>query len=382
MKLASLTLGSLALCLGLGACANSDLPSLQAASSGSMRALPLWHALADANAEVEPCANPVTLEADTASLPDMLDTLPSCSVITLAPGQYGEIMPVEVEGLTLRCSEPPVVDNTPNPDGCYVRSIIPVRIGALIVEDMIFNGVATNYGGDYDYGLEIHIVESVRIANNLFQGTYNHDISTKENVGLTEVIDNLFVRCRRHCVEVGQNGNVASRPQQSGTMIIRGNRFVSPVLHAITQRSNSLMIVEDNSFYDVGAQSIQNWPYWQHYDYGQPGGPEALMLPEGPLRTIVRNNDFEGSNSLRFEGRGIEDDSVLIEANSGSFNCFRLPLAAETAAAHEQVETLQPPRLAPETDVDCPIRELEAALEVPALLSLLQFVGLLRPADV
>lgn len=357
---------ALGLMLALGACRHAGTPLLEATAAETPRTLPHWYALSDPEAEVEPCADPVVLEADPKSLPGLLDDLPSCSIVTLQPGHYADMMPVEVDGLTLRCSEPPLVQEKPNPNGCYLRSIIPVRIGALIVEDMIFNGIATNYGGYHDYGLEIHIVESVRIANNLFKGMYNHDISTKENVGLAVVVDNLFIRCERHCVEVGQNGHVASRPQQSGTMIIRGNRFVSPPLHAITQRSNSLMLVEDNSFLDVGAHSIQNWPYWQRYDYGQPQGPEALLLPEGPLRTIVRNNRFEGANSLRFEGRGVEDDTVLIENNRGSFECIRLPLAAWTAEAHEQVETLAPPRLDPRTDVACPTGDLEAALHFPA----------------
>lgn len=321
---------------------------------------PPWFARADLSAEVEACDDPEEIEADPETLPDMLDSLPDCSVVTLLPGNYPAMMPYELDGLTLRCSEPALLDDDePNPDGCYVQSIIPVRIGALIVEDLIFNGVATNFGGEDDYGLEIHILEQIRIVNNVFDGEYNHDISTKENVGLTEVVDNLFITCARHCVEVGQNGNVASRPQQSGTMIIRDNRFLRPALHAVTQRSNSLMLVEDNSFIEVGGESIQNWPYWEPYDYGQPDGPEKLLLPEGPLRTIVRGNRFEGSNGLRFEGRGIADDSVLIQDNSGSFACIRVPMPERTAEAHERVETRDPPRLEADSDVDCPVEEPE-----------------------
>lgn len=341
--------------LATAACSLQSLSDVQhLAAEAAPPTRPAWYSFADPSAKVEPCADPAYFEAGPKSLPALLESLPDCSVVTLRPGHYAEMMPYDRQGLTLRCQEPALLQGQPNPEGCYLRSIIPVRIGALVVENMIFNGIATNYGGHHDYGLEIHIVEQARIANNLFQGMYNHDISTKENVGLTEVVDNLFVGCERHCIEVGQNGNVASRPQQSGTMIIRGNRFVRPVIHAITQRSNSLMLVEDNSFLEVRGESIQNWPYWERYDYGQPQGPEELLLPQAPLRTIVRGNHFEGSNGLRFEGRGIADDSLLIEGNSGSFDCVLAPLPAATAAAHARVETRDPPRLEAASDVACP----------------------------
>lgn len=303
--------------------------------------------------EVKPCRSPETFEADPESLPDLIYNLPDCSVVELAPGHYSEIMPVEVEGLTLRCAVPALRHGHPNPYGCHVRTIIPVRVGTLIVEGIYFTGIATNYYGTEDYGLQIHDVEYLRVSNNVFHGLYNHDISTKENVFHTEVFNNLFVRCRRHCVEVGQNGSVDSRPQQSGTMIIKGNFFDTPTLHAVTQRANATMIVEHNYFRNVGRQSIQNWPYWQEYDYGQPEGPEKLLLPEPPLLTVITANIFEGDNSFRFEGRGVEDDVILIHGNSGRFSCRRVNMDPETAEAHRKVDTSQPPQLDAASDVDC-----------------------------
>lgn len=340
--------------LPLSACGEHRRAALQVTPRALEASEPaVWQNLAQRPSQVTPCSDPEVYRVDSQSLPPLLPKLPACSVVILEPGHYGEIMPVELDGLTLRCAVPALRRGHPNPYGCSVRTIVPVRIGALIVENMIFNGIATNYGGTEDYGLEIHIVETARISDNVFNGMYNHDISTKENVGLTEVFDNLFVRCARHCVEVGQNGNVVSRPQQSGVMFIRGNRFHDPLLHAVTQRSNSTLLVEGNLFRDVIGRSIQSWPYWQRYDYGQPNGPEPLLLPKAPLRSVITNNFFEGRNRLRFEGRGIADDLVLIHGNRGAFACVRVAIPEGTAAAHARIETAAPPRLDPQSDVTC-----------------------------
>lgn len=353
-SLAGAACAGFTLIFALGACAApKTLPVDHPSIEQSVMPRPAWFAFSDMTASVTPCANPEYFEAEPKSLPGLLEGLPACAVVTLLPGHYAEMMPLELEGLTLRCKEPPLLDGGLNPQGCFLRTVMPVRIGSFIIEDMIFNGIATNYGDHHDYGVALYIVEQARIFNNVFSGMYNHDISTKENVGLTEIENNVFINCERHCIEVGQNGNVASRPQQSGTMVVRRNRFITPALHAITQRTNSLLLIEDNSFQDVAARSIQNWPYWQHYDAGQ--GPEELILPQGPLRTIIRNNRFEGANRLQFEGRGITDDSVLIQANSGFFDCTRLPLTPSTAEAHQWVETSAPPQLDPQSDVACPV---------------------------
>lgn len=303
--------------------------------------------------EVVPCANPREFRVNPRTIHSVIERLPACSVLHLEPGHYASILPAELDGLTIRCTEPSVVGGKVNPYGCIIRSIIPVRIGVLIVENMVFSGIATNFHGHEDYGVELHIAGRVRLSHNAFNGMYNHDISTKENVDYTEVFDNLFIRCERHCVEVGQNGNVPSRPQQSGTMIVAGNLFDSPRLHAVTQRSNTTLTVRGNYFRNVGGRSVQNWPYWQRYYYGQPQGPEELLVPSGPLRTSVANNHFEGSNRMMFEGRGIRDDRVQIRGNTGSFSCERTAMAPDTAAAHAWIEVPDPPRLDSASDVSC-----------------------------
>src|SRR5690606_37470463 len=97
--------------------------------------------------------------AEPKSMPILLEVLPPCAVVTLLPGHYAEMMPFEREGLTLRCGEPPLLDGGLNPQGCFLRTIIPVRVGYLVIENMIFNGIATNYGDYHDYGVAIYAVE-------------------------------------------------------------------------------------------------------------------------------------------------------------------------------------------------------------------------------
>ncbi len=74
------------------------------------------------------------------------------------------------------------------------------------------------------------------------------------------------------------------------------------------------------------------------------------------MRTTITGNKFSSGNSLRFTGRGVIDDTVLIQGNTGTPSCSRGTMDSQnsgTAAAHSNEETTAPPKLDPASDISC-----------------------------
>ena len=211
-----------------------------------------------------------------------------------------------------------------------------------------------------DYGVQLydespHVGMKTRIAENVFNGNMFHDISTKNQKLYTEVLSNYFISCMRHCWEVGQNGNIPSRPSTTDTSIFRGNK-VSSRIQGITQRYNKTLIVEGNEFRSVAGYAVITEPFWARYP--DPSTGELNMIPEGPLRTNITGNSFSTGNRMLFVGRGSLDDVVLIKANTGTVPaCRRGDMNSRnsgTSAAHSNEQTLAPPQLDPTSDIPCP----------------------------
>jgi hypothetical protein len=307
--------------------------------------------------EVASCTGP-TRNVTPSTIQSTIDASSNVA-LSLAPGTYTRVIRIEDKPcVEIRCQVPAIVNGSPNPNGCVLTLQIFSSGKNLIVEDMVIkvdNSDAQNESADYGFRLYGDGTNRVRIAHNAFNGKMNHDISTKIRIAYIEVTDNLFVRCSRHCFEIGQQGNAPSKPSTSDTAIIRGNVFESPRINALTQRYNQNLIVENNQFRNVAGYAVINQlGNNASVDWDGDGAirtDDAKRVPEPPLHTIIRNNTFTGSNKLKFEGRGVTDDSVLIRGNTGNISCSRASMSSPSTHTNEQ--TTAPPKLDPESDVSC-----------------------------
>jgi len=280
-------------------------------------------------------------------------------VMNASPGTYSDLgMNVGVKTcVEIHCTASANIGESPNPNGCKVSGESTIaNIRDLTIEGFIFTT-------SEDYGLAIYdespyVGMRVRVAKNVFSGNMYHDISTKERVFYTEVVDNIFISCMRHCWEIGQNGNIPSRPSTTGTAVFRGN-IVSSRINALTQRYNLTLRVENNDFRSVAGYVVNSWPFWTLYlgEYNLVPGTYSNADAKVPLRTSLVGNKFSSGNRLRFTGRGVIDDVVLVKGNTGVVpSCVRGGMDSQdsgTSAAHSNEETTAPPKLDPTSDVPC-----------------------------
>jgi hypothetical protein len=286
-------------------------------------------------------------------------------VVLAAPGTYSglSLYPGTTKTcVEIRCTaDAKVGDFSSNPSGCRLTGQSDAgNIRNLTIEKFVF---ATSQ----DYGLAIYdqspyVGMKVRLADNAFNGNMLHDISTKNRVLYTEVLNNYFISCQRHCWEIGQNGNIRTRWSTTGDAIFKGNK-VSSRIQGITQRYNLRLVVEGNEFRTVSGYAIITEPYWALYPFGSSGDNGALYVPGSedgtfdPLRTNITGNSFSAGNRLFFTGRGSLDDRVLISGNTGTVpSCSRGNMNARnsgTSAAHINEQTLNPPVLDPTSTVVC-----------------------------
>lgn len=229
----------------------------------------------------------------------------------------------------------------------------------LTIEGFQFVGGNIN-GGSADYGLALYdespdVNMHVRVANNVFSGNFDHDVSTKERVEYTEVVGNWFYSCQRHCWEIGQNGNIRDRQSTTGTAIFKNNTLSSEI-QGVTQRYNLNLSVEGNDFRGVTGYSVINEPYWALYPYPAPGDlyVPGTPGPYVPLRTRVVANTFAAGNRLQFQGRGVIDDVVLLQGNTGTAPaCSRPTMRSDAVSAHINEQTTAGPQLDPASDRSC-----------------------------
>jgi hypothetical protein len=305
---------------------------------------------------VPPTKSPVksctgaTVSASPGSIASVLGQYRGKSVvINASPGTYSQFGLSTFPCVELRCTVPAIVNGAPNKKGCVVTRAINITHAAnVIIEGFTFINDNKSAGGAADYGIAVYAgTTAIRIANNAFNGNMNHDISTKNEVGYAEILDNLFVSCMRHCFEIGQNGNIPSRPSTCGTAVVKGNTFSSRI-NGLTQRYNQTLIVEGNKFGSVAGWAVQSWPFWDLYQ------GEYNQVPKPPLRTSVIGNSFSPGNRMSFQGRGVKDDVVLVKGNTGSVPaCQRISMDSTQATYHSNEETTAPPKLDPASDIAC-----------------------------
>jgi hypothetical protein len=285
-------------------------------------------------------------------------------VVNAAPGNYGSLFVFPSTPKTcieIHCTAEAGTGGIENSGGC--RATGQWTLGAirnLTVED--FHFVTSD-----DYGLALYdedpyVGAKMRIADNVFHGNMFHDISTKNRVLYTEVLDNLFISCKSHCFEIGQNGNIRTRWSTTGDALFKGN-IVSSRAMGVTQRYNLRLTVEGNTFGSVAGYAVETEPYWKLYPFGDSGDNGGLYVPGSedgtfdPLRTTVQGNSFSSGNRMYFTGRGSADDVVLVKSNTGTTpSCTRGSMDSRTAgtsAAHVNEQTLNPPSLDATSDVPC-----------------------------
>jgi hypothetical protein len=289
----------------------------------------------------------------------------SSVVLNAAPGTYSNLSMADKTCVEIRCAVTAKVGEGPNNSGCLVTGQSNIEsIRNVTIENFVIKA-----SGSGDYGFAVYdespdVNMHIRIAGNVFNGSLDHDISTKERVEWAEVENNIFINCRRHCWEIGQNGNIASRPSTTGTAVFRGN-IVSSLIQGVTQRYNLDLRVENNDFRSVAGYAVITEPYWALYPFGASGdrgdlfvpGTQQVSDPKVPLRTTVTGNKFSSGNRLFFTGRGVTDDRVLVSGNTGTVpSCSRGGMNARnsgTSAAHINEQTLNPPVLDPASTVAC-----------------------------
>jgi hypothetical protein len=296
----------------------------------------------------------------TATPSTMSSILNSSNSVTInaQPGVYSYLRVHKTTAdscVEIHCTVSAKIGESPNPNGCRIsgQSIFES------IKNLTVEGFVITTSEDYGYQLydeSPYVCAYTRIANNVFAGSNNHDIATKNRNCYTEVVDNIFANCRRHCWEIGQNGNIPSRPSTTGIAIFRGNIARSKI-NVLTQRYNKTLIVENNDFRGTDeGYIVNNWPFWARYP--DPSTGEFNRIPEGPLRTSITNNKFAGYSRLLFTSRGSLDDVILIKGNTGTVtSCLRAPMDYQksgTSVAHSNEQTTAPPMLDLASDTSCP----------------------------
>lgn len=173
-----------------------------------------------AHAQANTCSGK-TVSATPATLQSVINANDNAT-IQLSPGTYasdGNIVSVEdKQCLELRCTQSANSGTGSNKNGCVFKNQIFVDDSKnIVIENMVFNIDNTNRSNrNWDYGVRVYDTHAIRIANNVFTNNNNYDISTKVHVEYAEVLNNVFISCTRHCIEIGQNWNIPSRPTTSG----------------------------------------------------------------------------------------------------------------------------------------------------------------------
>lgn len=313
---------------------------------------------------VDDCSGGAVVNATPSTLASAVASS-SRVIVNAAPGNYGGYSrwPSSTQScVKIKCTVSAKTGNTENSGGCRATGQWGGfgNIRNFTVEG--FHFVTSD-----DYGLQFYnespIITGmkVRVADNVFHGNMYHDIATKSGNGTyTEVINNLFISCMRHCWEIGQNGNIRTRPSTAEHNVFRGNT-VSSRINAVTNRATVRTDVENNTFGSVSGWAVVNETYWALYPFGSSGdngalyvpGTDSLDDPYRPLRTNITGNSFSSGNRMTFQGRGVIDDVVKVQGNSGTPSCSRVNMPSGTASAHINEQTTGPPARDPASDIPC-----------------------------
>ena len=189
-----------------------------------------------------------------------------------------------------------------------------------------------NAGYAQDYGIALFGVRSAYIRGNVFDGVFNHAVSTKHNVARLDVTGNVFRGCGQACMHVGQTQDYDGSDQTGGIVTIQHNSFIGQIQDhpqgrspkALVLRNTGQIVVDDNSFQGQWADTIVA-------DFMNSGGIERVqgrglgIWGTRQLAILIQNNTFMGG-SLRFTGRGTGyADRIDVVNNGGTYSCAVQP---------------------------------------------------------
>ncbi len=262
--------------------------------------------------EITPCGSPVSVTPS--SLSSNLGA--GCRILNLSPGNYGMLRINGHTGgvLTLKCiavrqcnfnGGSTGVPNITNSDGIVLDGLAwtggyltledskNIRVQNSSFRNLVSSGLVVNLGDPanqvniqlvandvysdsnriestlsngsknytMDYGFRIYNAKSIYIANNTFNGGFNHAISLKEGVGYALIENNTFISCGRNCIEPGQepisstNTNDCQNITSDEAMITK-NTFSGGGLIGVLIKNIRKVSVVSNSFEGFQGKTV------------------------------------------------------------------------------------------------------------------------------
>ena len=179
-----------------------------------------------------------------------------------------------------------------------------------------------------DYGFRIHRSKGITIANNHFEGHFNHAVSGKELIENMQVTNNTFVDCGLGCIDAGQTPDGTLATEQTSTRIeIANNRFEGRKVSGgksfrgigIKIKNVVETVVKNNKF-------TGSWNYPIQTSFGSVGSGNKSKLghygSKHPKKILMQGNDFGKGGNLDLAGRGRgSSDTFEVRSNKGSVSC-------------------------------------------------------------
>jgi hypothetical protein len=166
-----------------------------------------------------------------------------------------------------------------------------------------------------DYGMFFYPGTDFDVYNNVWNGGFNHAISTKTSTKDLLITGNYFYNCGRHCIELGQQTDGNSTDRTSQNIQIRKNLFSMTDSHyvnaayQITIYNADDVTVDDNEFRNFNTSSILISMLESVYCSSK--GEKLSNVGIKPNYTKLSKLRFVGGKPLiKITTRGISGDKV------------------------------------------------------------------------
>lgn len=230
----------------------------------------------------------------------------------------------------------------------------------LTVQSNYFNATR-NAGFAQDYGIALYNYNGVYVRGNVFDGVFNHQISTKWGNSNVLIDGNVFKGCGQACMHIGQEPDNGGVDWTGGAVTISNNTFIeaytdhpqSESRKGILLRNQTSITVKDNTFQGKWTDTIRS-------DFMNRGGLARLqdrVLGVWGVKAsyaLIEGNAFNGA-TIRLTGRGIGPknggtDRIEVRGNTGTFRCTVGPWQAAEGKKFD-MSTIDP---SPPTVTGCP----------------------------
>ncbi len=230
----------------------------------------------------------------------------------------------------------------------------------LTVQSNYFNATRSA-GFAQDYGIALYNYNGVYIRGNIFDGVFNHQISTKWGNSNVLIDGNVFKGCGQACMHIGQEPDNGGVDWTGGPVTISNNTFIeayqthpqSKYRKGILLRNQTSIIVRNNTFQGRWTDTILS-------DFMNRGGLARLqdrvlgVWGTKASYALIEGNVFNGAR-IRLTGRGIGPknggtDRIEVRGNTGAFTCTKGPWQAAEGKKFD-MSTIDP---SPPTVTGCP----------------------------